>query len=97
MSLKNTHGVDYRYLTDLGKSQLDTPDLTLAAKSIFTAKLELLVKTLLFKRALGSSVGGRVCREIKHDLDAFHSKLFFVDKSMTIHPHPHSLLWQANA
>eukprot|EP00591_Stephanopyxis_turris_P004446 CAMPEP_0195525190 /NCGR_PEP_ID=MMETSP0794_2-20130614/25485_1 /TAXON_ID=515487 /ORGANISM="Stephanopyxis turris, Strain CCMP 815" /LENGTH=200 /DNA_ID=CAMNT_0040655587 /DNA_START=82 /DNA_END=684 /DNA_ORIENTATION=- len=37
-------------LTDLGEHELGAPDLALAAKTIFTTELELLVKTLLAER-----------------------------------------------
>jgi hypothetical protein len=43
-------------LSDFGEHELDSPDLTLAAKTIFTAKLELLVKTLLLERTSDGSV-----------------------------------------
>jgi hypothetical protein len=36
---------------------LDTPDLTLAAKTVLTAELEFLVKTLLLERTSDSTVG----------------------------------------
>jgi hypothetical protein len=44
------------YLADLGKHELDSPDLALAAETILTAELELLVETFLLKRASDGSV-----------------------------------------
>lgn len=44
------------YLADLGKHVLNTPDFTLAAKTVFTAELELLVQTFLLKRTTDSTV-----------------------------------------
>ena len=43
-------------LSDLREHVLHTPDLTLAAQSVFTAKLELLVKTLLLERSSNTTV-----------------------------------------
>ena len=45
------------YLSDFGQNELHSPDLSLATKSIFTAKLELLVKTLLLVRTTDRSEG----------------------------------------
>jgi hypothetical protein len=44
-------------LTELGKSILHTPDLTLAPKTILSYKLELSIKTFLFVRTTRGLVG----------------------------------------
>jgi hypothetical protein len=46
----------YYYLSDFREDKLNTPNLTLAAETIFAAKLELLIKTLLLERTTNSSV-----------------------------------------
>jgi hypothetical protein len=43
-------------LSDLREHVLHSPDLTLAAQSVFTAQLELLVKTLLLERSANTTV-----------------------------------------
>jgi hypothetical protein len=56
-------------LTDLCQCQLHTPDFTLATKSIFTAKLELSIQTLLLVRTTRSLVGlgvAAVGRDLRH-------------------------------
>ncbi len=45
------------YLADLGQHVLNTPDLTLAAETVFTAELKLLVQTFLFEGTADSTVG----------------------------------------
>lgn len=49
------------YLADLGQHVLDTPDLTLAAKTILTAKLELLIQTLLLEGSSDRAIGLSDC------------------------------------
>lgn len=44
-------------LADLGQHVLNTPDLTLAAETVFTAELKLLVQTFLFEGTADSTVG----------------------------------------
>ena len=45
------------YLSDLGEHVLHSPDLALAAKTVLTAELELLVESLLLKGTSDRSVG----------------------------------------
>lgn len=52
----------FSYLADLGKHVLNAPNLALAAKTIFTAKLELLVQTFLLERTADSAVCLSVCK-----------------------------------
>lgn len=42
------------YLSDLGQSELDAPDLALASQAVFTDQAQLLVETLLLERATRS-------------------------------------------
>lgn len=49
------------HLTDFGQGELYTPNLGLASKSVFTAKLEFLVQTLLLERTTRSLGRCAVC------------------------------------
>lgn len=48
------------YLTDLGKNELHSPDLTLAAETVLSANAELLVQTLTLVGATRSAEGQTV-------------------------------------
>ena len=48
------------YLTDLGKNELHSPDLTLAAETVLSANAELLVQTLTLVGATRSAGGQTV-------------------------------------
>ena len=48
------------YLTDLGKNELHSPDLTLAAETVLSANAEFLVQTLTLVGATRSTEGQTV-------------------------------------
>ena len=59
----------FSYLTDLGKNELHSPDLTLAAETVLSANAELLVQTLTLVGATRSAGGQTVysyALELKH-------------------------------
>jgi hypothetical protein len=57
--------MDEPYLTNFGEEELDTPDLSLATESVFTAQFQFLIETLLLERTTNSSVSLTVFRSVK--------------------------------
>jgi hypothetical protein len=45
-----------QYLSDFGKHELHSPDLSLAAQTVLTAEFQLLVESLLLERTSDRSV-----------------------------------------